>query len=679
MALGDVIARLAVSLSLETAALEKGATLAEKRMNQAAKRFESIGKRMSGIGQKMSLAITAPLAAFGYSAVNAASDAQELQSAFDVTFGQMSATMNKWAEDTGNAMGRSTQEMQKAANTFGIFFNTAVDPAKAAQMSQVFAELAQDLGSFFNTDTQTAIDKLRSGLSGESEPLRDFGVFLTEANVKAKALELGLTGVGNELTEQEKILARYQIILESTTAAQGDVARTSDSTSNRMRAAKAQYEELSVSLGEKLLPVVNKFLGLAEKVLNWFNSLSPSVQTAIVAVAGIAAVLGPVLVLFGSLVSVGGPLLAFLGALGPVISIVAKSLLLIAANPVILGLAAVIAGIYLAWKNWDKIEAIVSKLYKGVKTWILDKLGAVWDWVIDKIKAVGAVFAWLFDAVVGHSYIPDMVDGIASEMKRLDTVMVAPVEKATSKAAQAFANMAQETRTILDRLFPETAASLTYEAERALLSKTLSGAALQQALIALASERAAALQANRPTVDFGDRGGSLDQGIKNTIESIEKLTEKAKTSTVRIAKSFKDMADDTLASLSRLTSAIKGGGFLGILDAVIGLGLQLGSIGVFGSKVANRINKVPAYANGTSFHPGGLALVGERGPELVSMPRGSAVRSNGDWGTSRVEVIPSPYFDVVVDGRIIQAAPAIASAGAQGGVSRMAYRQTRRL
>src|SRR3546814_11380927 len=85
--------------------------------------------------------------------------------------------------------------MQKAANTFGIFFNTAVNPQKAADMSQIFAQLAQDLGSFYNVDTDTAIQKLRSGLSGESEPLRDFGVFLTEANVKAKALEMGLTGV----------------------------------------------------------------------------------------------------------------------------------------------------------------------------------------------------------------------------------------------------------------------------------------------------------------------------------------------------------------------------------------------------------------------------------------------------------------------------------------------------
>src|SRR5690606_8361514 len=142
----------------------------------------------------------------------------------------------------------------------------------------------------------------------------------------------------------------------------------------------------------------------------------------------------------------------------PVISIVSKSLLLLAANPVILGFAAVILGIYLAWKNWDKITAIVMQLYTAVKTWVLDKLNAVWDNLKRKIDFVKGLFFGLYDAVVGNSYIPDMVDGIAAQMDRLDAVMVAPVTKATSKAAKAFREMAAEVKDLLDRLFPEAAA-----------------------------------------------------------------------------------------------------------------------------------------------------------------------------------------------------------------------------
>lgn len=157
------------------------------------------------------------------------------------------------------------------------------------------------------------------------------------------------------------------------------------------------------------------------------------------------------------------------------------------------------------------------------------------------------------------------------------------------------------------------------------------------------------------------------------------------TANVRIAKSFKDMADDTLSALDRMASAVRGGGFLDILGAVIGLGLQLGSIGLFGKTVAGNINRssgIPGFANGTSFAPGGLAMVGERGPELVNLPRGSQVipnhALNGAGGT-RVEVVPSPYFDVRVQQNIGQAAPAIALAGARGGEARVFSRQARRV
>ena len=169
---------------------------------------------------------------------------------------------------------------------------------------------------------------------------------------------------------------------------------------------------------------------------------------------------------------------------------------------------------------------------------------------------------------------------------------------------------------------------------------------------------------------------SLALGIAAT----EEMADKSEDATVRVARSFKDMADDTLSAMRNLANSIKGGGFLDILSSVIGLATQLGSIGAFGKKVQTNINKtIPAYANGTSFHPGGLALVGERGPELLHLPRGSAVTPNGKFGSTHVMVTASPFFDVRVQQNIDQAAPAIASAGGAVGQRRMAHRQMRRL
>jgi hypothetical protein len=685
MALGDVIARLAAVLELDTAAFEKGATLAEKRMEQNRKKLEKIGKKMSGIGKTMSLAITAPLTAFGVSAFNAASDAAELQQSFDQTFGSMSAAMNKWAEDTGNAMGRSTQEMQKAANTFGIFFNAAgATDEKAAEMSQTFSKLAQDLGSFYNVDTDTAIEKLRSGLSGESEPMRDFGVFLNEAAVKAKAMELGLTGVGNELTDQEKILARYAIIMEQTTNAQGDVARTSQGTANQMRASKAAFEELQVVVGTKLLPVLTPLIEKLGKAIEWFTKLPTPVQDTALVVAALSAVFGPVLVVVGNL-------LPLLTKLGPVINVVRAAMLLLAANPIILGLAAVIGGVYLAWKNWDKIEPIVRNLYTAVKMWVLDKLNAVWDSVKAKIDFVKGLFFGLYDAVVGHSYIPDMVDGIARHMARLQEAMVDPAQRAATSTAEAMRKMASDVNTLLERLFPASAALRQFREEMALLEKakgagTLDQGTFETARRALEMEYMSGGQA-KGSPDFLKDVKPLTDGMGDVSDAITKMGEKAKVTTVAVAKSFKDMADATVQSLQNLASSIKGGGFLDILSSVFGVVTQLGSIGAFGKSFAARINapKIPGNADGTNNWPGGLSWVGERGPELVNLPRGSQVIPNhelgrvGRGGTASVQIVPSPYFNVVVDGRIQQAAGPIMIGGADVAQARSQRSQSRRV
>lgn len=334
-------------------------------INKIERRAGKVSAAAGGAGAMLSVGVTGPLGAFGVQAFKAAMNAEELQSAFNVTFGSMSNSMNKWAESSGNAMGRSTREMQQAANTFGIFFNQAANPKKAAVMSQKFSELAQDLSSFYNTDTQTAIDKLRSGLSGESEPLRDFGVFMTEAAVKAKAMKLGLAGAGNELTEQEKIMARYAIILDNTKNAQGDVARTSNSTANKLRAQRAAWEELQITVGSKLLPALTPLIGRLANLIDKFNTASPATQKLIL-YAGLAAfALGPLLMGVAGLAAgigfLAGPLSLMSGGLmiaGKAILFVGRAMLM---NPIGLLVTALAVGAYLIYTHWGTIKGYFNQ------------------------------------------------------------------------------------------------------------------------------------------------------------------------------------------------------------------------------------------------------------------------------------------------------------------------------
>jgi hypothetical protein len=330
------IASLNAALRWDLADFDRGTRHIEGSFTKLRTLAADMGEAFNRLGMRMTLGISAPMIALAGFTVNAASNLQELQSAFDYTFGSTAATMNAWAEKTGNAMGRATSEMQAGALAMGQLFKQAAPTEEAAaRLSQRFAVLAQDAASFYNTSFDVALGKIRSGLSGESEPLRDFGVFLTEAAVKAKALELGMIKVGEELTEQGKIMARSVLITESLTDATGDVERTAGSFANRVRALKANIQELAEELGQRFLPYAERVVGWAQSAVQWIGNLPPAVKDAAIGFGIFAAMLGPVMLALGALAATVLPL--FLANMGPVFLAISAFI-----NP--LGTAVVVLG-----------------------------------------------------------------------------------------------------------------------------------------------------------------------------------------------------------------------------------------------------------------------------------------------------------------------------------------------
>lgn len=819
------VGSLLINLALESGAFKSGLDATQKQLKTATRQIEAAGKSLQQLGQNLTLGLSAPLTAFGGFAVKAASDAAELQSAFNQTFGQMQGAMNAWAEATGNAMGRSTQEMQRGANAFGMFFNQAA-PTKqaAAELSQTFAVLAQDLSSFFNVDPTTALEKLRSGLSGESEPLRDFGVFMTEAAVKAKAMEMGLASAGGELTEQAKIMARAKLILEGTTQAQGDVARTSDSLANRTRATQAAFDELKVSVGDKLQPVMLALLGVADKVLGAFNNLSPGAQTAIVAIGGVAVAAGPLLIGLGSIVSALAPLsgaltaastgglsvfkasvLALTATLSPwAIAIGACGAALVAMNYAMeasdssarnaeravaeFGVSVADADAYLdrlnAQTNSGKnaqhgyagavdqakvkmkaaaeeanrlidqlygVEAAAFRAAKALATQravdsyrkikeLKDEQDRIrqsgWQWgpgglnegrsllilerqLTDERKRqveAGKQLIALDRDFNSRRASANQAGGAANSIGRLNQGLretgsaaragAGEVRQAfktiSDSAGEALRQLQLDTQILMVGLFPDAREIAEFRKQLTLLDRGIAAGGvggfsveqLQAGRGRLIESAGSDVLRNTPLplADQLARFGAVPlgdtQSIKAALESLSFAAndnaDKMGVSTVRIAESFKDMADKTLNALSQMANAIKGGGFLDILGAVINLGMQLGSIGIFGKGVQGRINapKVPGYANGTNYAPGGLALVGERGPELVRLPRGSqvipnhALRGNGGGNTYHFQGnMMTPEFWQRIQAGDMQAA----MAGAKGGEARVFARQRRQV
>ena len=132
--------------------------------------------------------------------------------------------------------------------------------------------LAADMASFYNLDFDTAFQKIRSGISGETEPLKQLGINMSEANLNAFALQQGLQKTFAEMTQGEKTILRYQYLMQATADAQGDFARTSDGFANATRKLETNIESLKAKLGEALLPVINDVIGGINTMLESLTS-----------------------------------------------------------------------------------------------------------------------------------------------------------------------------------------------------------------------------------------------------------------------------------------------------------------------------------------------------------------------------------------------------------------------
>ena len=698
--MATMLGSLLVSLGLDLSEFRSGLSASEKELKAAARRIENVGKSMRKFGQTLSLAVTLPLAGLAAASIKAAIESKD-------ALGQVNATL----KSVGDAAGKTTAQLQALA-TSGMKQSLFDDDEILRKVTTSLLTFDKVSGQAFDRAQQAAIDlsakfggDLQSSALMVGKALQDpvkgmtalskAGISFTE---QQKEQVKAMVAAGNAAGAQKIVLAELEKQLAGSAAA----ARAADPAA----AAKQSVGEAMEALGTALLPLLPPITEAITAIADAFSSMSPEAQKNVVIMLGLAAALGPVLAALGTLITFTAPIRVLLTAMLasqavagvlaniiPLILSMGRALMLLALNPVglvITAIAVAVGAVYLAWKNWDKIKPILVQLYNDVKTWLQDKLGSVWKWVTDKIELVKAAFFGLYDAVVGNSYIPDMVDGIAAQMARLDAVMVDPAKKATRKAADAFKELAAEVQPLLDRLFPEAAALSQFRKDSALIDRAQAGGVLDAGQASEARIRAAGVAPSTFLEEFLAGGNEPIANMEKIRAELDKLGQAANDNTteinaanVKIVKSFKDMANETLNALQSLTSAIKGGGFLDILGAVIGLGLQLGSIGAFGKKIQTNINKpVPGFASGTSFAPGGMALVGERGPELVNLPRGSKVFPSGTGpggGGMTVHVEASPYFDVRVQQNINQAAPLIASAGGEVGVRRMAYRNSRRV
>lgn len=311
--------------------------------------------------------------------IDYASDLAEVQNVVDVTFGSATEAINSWSKECLAAYGMNEVSAKRYAGTIGAMLKSSGLAGDAiVDMSKDMVGLAGDMASFYNLDLETAFEKIRSGISGETEPLKQLGINMSVANLEAYALSQGITTAYNEMSQAEQVMLRYNYLMSTTADAQGDFARTQDSYANQTRLLSESWLEFTGIMAEQLLPVLTTIVSWLTNIVAFLTENADMVSAVLV---GLATTVGILAVAW--VVHAAAQWLAVAANQALIVSLLS--------NP-ILWIALIIGVLVAAMYRW--IQSI-----GGVKNaWEICKLALIVGWNAVKLAFFTGVY-WVIDLV----------------------------------------------------------------------------------------------------------------------------------------------------------------------------------------------------------------------------------------------------------------------------------------
>lgn len=355
----------------------------------------------------------------------------------------LAGTVQAFATDYINAFAEeeaATARLTEALRTQGsATADTIANYQAMAEQFQTTTRYSDDAV----TAAQTALtqigrigpEQMRPAIQAAADLAASLGIGLEEA---AKKLAIVIGSDGAKLGTLAKYLG--DVDLKGKSAAEmfeifrgkfgGAALADMETGAGKVENLANKFDDFKGKVGQMLAETLTP-------LLDAFQALSPSLQTVIVGVGGLTLALAPVAIAFGTLVTAIGPLVPLLATAIPA----ALSGLAVLMGPAGLVVGGIV-GVYLAFKNWNTIVDIARNVYLGIKTWLVDGFTTLVAPVFRMIDALIAKFKFLYNATIGHSYIPDMVNGIADEFRKLDRVMVRPAIEAADAVTGAMGGLA---------------------------------------------------------------------------------------------------------------------------------------------------------------------------------------------------------------------------------------------
>lgn len=265
--MSDVVGQIALELGIDSSQIVNQLTGAS---NKAAKQATSI---FSGMGKKIAAGLSiAAFTKFTKDCIEVGSNVTEVQNVVDTAFKDLSGQADQWASNAMTNFGLSELSAKKYMGVFGQMSNAMGITGQAAlDMAEDVTGLTGDVASFYNLSTDEAYTKLKSIWTGETETLKDLGVVMTQTNLDQYALNNGFGKTTAKMTEQEKVMLRYQYVTSALSNATGDFVKTQDSWANQTRILTLRFQQLKASLGKG-------FIALFTPILRGFNNLLAGLQ-----------------------------------------------------------------------------------------------------------------------------------------------------------------------------------------------------------------------------------------------------------------------------------------------------------------------------------------------------------------------------------------------------------------
>lgn len=324
-------------------------------LGKTSEEWKTLSEKTTEIGKGMTMKLTAPILAAGVASFKLGADFEQALGKMDVVFERNSKEVEAWSKNALKDFGLAQSTAVTMASDFGALFKgMGISMKDTEEWSKTLTERTMDLSNFYDTTVEETTRALNAIVTGQTEPLRRFGINMTQATLQEYALATGIRKKVADMTEAEKVQLRYNFVIERTNIAVGTTAREADTATGQMNRFKEGIKELGVQFSEHILPIFIPVIEGMNKMIEGFAGMSDGTKKFIVIVGGIVATVGPVLFVLGSVFGAIKDISEGMGVAGKAVGALGKAGGLFKGlldNTAFLGFAkwaAVIAGVALA-------------------------------------------------------------------------------------------------------------------------------------------------------------------------------------------------------------------------------------------------------------------------------------------------------------------------------------------